>query len=81
MIIYYISRLANKAFPRAMTLINTQSAFRVTDIYLFPENTFSDEDYFPSDEADCFVSISVFNATEYSTTSFTGVTLLTPRSI
>ena len=73
--------LVDKAFPRAMTLIEIQFGFRVASIYLLYKNISIDTNNISFDVADCPESIVISTSIEDSWTSFPGVTLLTPRDV
>ena len=52
MSIYEIADMVGRAFPRAMTPTNIQSGFRVSGIFPFDRDIFSDEEFMPSNITD-----------------------------
>ena len=46
------TKLVGKAFPRTMTPTNIQSGFRVSGIFPFDRDIFSDEEFMPSNVTD-----------------------------
>ena len=55
MTIYDIPDMVGRAFPRAFTLVNIQSGFKVAGIFPFDRDIFSDLEFLPSDVTDRFV--------------------------
>ena len=55
MTIYDISDMVGRAFPRAFTPVNIQSGFKVSGIFPFDRDIFSDLEFLPSDDTDRFV--------------------------
>ena len=55
MTIYDIPDMVGKAFPRAFTLVNIQSGFKVAGIFPLNRDIFSDLEFLPSDVTDRFV--------------------------
>ena len=52
MSIYEIADMVGRAFPRAMTPTNIKSGFRVSGIFPFDRDIFSDEEFMPSNITD-----------------------------
>ena len=52
MSIYEIADMVGRAFPKAMTPTNIQSGFRVSPIFPFDRDIFSDEEFMPSNVTD-----------------------------
>ena len=55
MIIYDIPDMVGRAFHRAFTPVNTQSAFKVAGIFPFDRDIFSYLEFLPSDVTDRLV--------------------------
>ena len=56
--IYEIVDMVGRAFPRAMTPTNIHSGFRVSGIFPFDRDIFSDEEFMPSNVTDRLMEIT-----------------------